>query len=408
MPQIPVPSYVPIVGPPTIDSDSIPATPAANFSNGYPEAAPHSPLHQAVQLARTNPDQAYADIDALLERGVHVDAVDAASGEAALHVACRYDLEAIIDQLILQGGANLDIKARATGDTPLHVAMAKGNINAVRSLLRHPLDLDARNNVDKTPLYVAVEAAGAGTEGSRDAVRLLLERQPNVSASCSTARGSTPAHLMARYNLASLLEDCLYLDECMGVTSSPSSGIMASDNDDETLMHYAVRGGSVEAVTLLLHRAPELCEACNGRQQKPIDVAVALGLTDIQLLLSRSRLLAASETGDLAGVAMALESPNVCEELDRIVDKRENTAIHLAASNNHVMVLERLYLRAPEGCSKCLTVANGDGDTPLFAAVRRNQKNAVTFLLDMQPALQAQYDASTNNSSVRKMKCRII
>lgn len=114
------------------------------------------------------------------------------------------------------------------GWTPLHVAVAEGRADVVDLLLDAGADLEARTELDRTPLHVALEHAP-------QLVDPLLARgaQPD---------GATAAYLGDTERLAARLD----------------SGESAVHDDAETsLLGFAALGGSVAAARLLLDRGAD-------------------------------------------------------------------------------------------------------------------------------------------------------
>lgn len=354
-------------------------------------------LHEVVSLASNSPDEAYVKIDEILQKDVEIDKIDQATGETALHTACRLGVEAIVDQLILNGGASLKIKSRDCGDTPLHAACSEGHVNVVRSLLRSGANLEERNYDDKTPLFVAVEAVCDGKPGSQETVAILLEHKANMDAHSKILDGMAPVHLMAANKLTYLLQEAIYYQASSSENTVPSF-LLQTDTNQNTVMHYAVESNAEDIVGLLLNIAPSLLPKRNKNGDSALGIATKKGFGHLVCMMSRSSLLTSCSAGDMIGVALALEQPEVGENLEIIVDSKGNTAVHLAAMDDQVEILDRLHLRASNSVLNCLNIWNSEGDTPLFASIRRNRRNAVAWILAIKPTLQAQRDPSLNNS----------
>ncbi len=96
------------------------------------------------------------------------------TGEIILLWAALHNREATFKAL-LERGADISIQDK-DGDTVLH-HLAKGNLHLLTILLRHPHDIDIRNNRGETPLLCAVQA------GNKEAVDQLLQAGADPSAS---------------------------------------------------------------------------------------------------------------------------------------------------------------------------------------------------------------------------------
>lgn len=85
-----------------------------------------------------------------------------------------------------------------SGWVPLHHAASNGNIKAVRVLLEHGAEVDARNFGGFTPLH------WAAAEGHLDCVQLLLEHGADIEA--VTKDGWPPLHMAARWDRVELVK----------------------------------------------------------------------------------------------------------------------------------------------------------------------------------------------------------
>ena len=96
-------------------------------------------------------------------------------GESVLHVAAKYNDNADITNLLLEAGAEVDVRDQR-GRTPLHyTGLHNAPVDIVESLIEHGADVKARDFNGATPLHysrvfscrevsIALEAAGADCE----------------------------------------------------------------------------------------------------------------------------------------------------------------------------------------------------------------------------------------------------
>jgi ankyrin repeat protein len=89
-------------------------------------------------------------------------------GETPLFDAARYGHRATVD-LLLQRGADVNVKSAFNGDSPLHRAAQRRRVGVVeRLLLENEIEFDMKNYIGRTPLHNACE------QESREVVELLL------------------------------------------------------------------------------------------------------------------------------------------------------------------------------------------------------------------------------------------
>jgi ankyrin repeat protein len=109
-----------------------------------------------------------------------------ADGVTALHLACFYGQEEVVQRL-LEAGADFSVRARnEQGSTPLQEAAGNGHSDIVLLLLAHGAEVDTRNHQGWTALHLAA------SQGHQDVVEVLLLSGPD---SCRTEEGHTPRDL---------------------------------------------------------------------------------------------------------------------------------------------------------------------------------------------------------------------
>lgn len=97
------------------------------------------------------------------------------TGETVLLWAVLHNRETTFKSL-MERGADTSIQSE-DGDTVLHHLATHGNLHLLTLLLRHPHDIDVRNDKGETPLLCAVQA------GKEEAVEQLLQAGADPSAS---------------------------------------------------------------------------------------------------------------------------------------------------------------------------------------------------------------------------------
>ncbi|NXU50959.1 IKBE inhibitor, partial [Turnix velox] len=151
-----------------------------------------TPLHLAVYLEQPSV------VQALIHKGVNPELQDR-HGNTPLHLACQQQALQCAQQL-LQGTASLQGVAQPHGHQQdlqlqnwqglacLHISTLKGNIPMMSLLLERGANIDVREGTSgKTPLHLAVECH------NRRAVQFLLRNGAYVDA--QMYNGCTPLHL---------------------------------------------------------------------------------------------------------------------------------------------------------------------------------------------------------------------
>jgi uncharacterized protein len=164
-----------------------------------------------LSVACTNGDGAMAEL--FLAAGANPN-IALPGGETALMTAARTGKVRAVKALIAHG-ADVNAKEERRGQTALMWAAAEGNVETIEALLAAGADLHARLDSGFTPFLFAVR------EGKIDAARALLKAGANVNESIETMRamakrlgyrgpraGTTALHLAvgnAHYDMAAFL-----------------------------------------------------------------------------------------------------------------------------------------------------------------------------------------------------------
>ncbi len=139
------------------------------------------------ELNQLREDLRIETVRLLISGGADINAQDD-FGCTALHDAVFYDLPDIV-KLLLESGANPNIRDKESGSTPLDKAISDGYADIVELLLLYGADANARDRNGQTPLH---EAAW---ENQGDIAELLIAKGANVNA--TDRNGDTPAHVAA-------------------------------------------------------------------------------------------------------------------------------------------------------------------------------------------------------------------
>lgn len=200
-------------------------------------------------------------------------------GETPLHQAVNQavniEFAEMLSILLEHPGANVAAgvynQQRGISDiTPLHHAASTGRLIAIRILLQHGADLEARDSHGQTPLLSAVQVLG---DESRN-LMLSLGANPNVRVKLpGSTSGWTPVHFaVARYTDSEPLRTIL---------AYPGVDPNIRDAKDNTALFYAAQRDEIDKVSLLL-RHPDINPNRRGEEGRtPLYISAIWGFTEI-------------------------------------------------------------------------------------------------------------------------------
>ncbi|KFY88352.1 hypothetical protein V498_06811 [Pseudogymnoascus sp. VKM F-4517 (FW-2822)] len=341
-------------------------------------------------------------------------------GYTALHYAAQHGHVGTVNML-LENGAS----AKLTSDdgakkTALHLAVGVANSKLIKSLLNDGADAGARDSSGYN--VVALSAEG----GFDEVMRFLFDDEKNVQMVWdSVHNGNTPLHLAAMYGHTST---CEYLVQLQ-------ADIKAVNNNHETPLYLAVRGGFLGIVKLLLkfekesRDDPKQTQEIGGSDSEqniasPLQIAAELGYTDIiQLLLKYENYATGDDIAKSLRLAAAEDDAESAKVLlDKTTDTdaadpEGNTALHVASSHGHAELvcilldsgkfnkdvpneggMAAMHLAAREGHARAVAtivkhngsveITNANGDTPLHLAAARGSVEVVEVLCAVNPSIR--------------------
>ncbi len=221
-----------------------------------------TPLHIAAS-------KGYQDIVALLlEKGADKEVKTLPLLCTPLHLAIDKGYEGIV-ALLLEKGANIQAKAYR-GATALHLAANKGHKNLIKFLLSKGISVNIKDGDGLTPLHLAAY------QGKTEVVEQLIKEKATVDA--VSKRGLTPLHLAVEgaheATILKLLENKanieakaqeyklrpLHLAACKGYKNivelllSKGAKLEAKDSDKFTALHWATLKAHPTVVEIILDK----------------------------------------------------------------------------------------------------------------------------------------------------------
>uniref|UniRef100_A0A8C1ML56 E3 ubiquitin-protein ligase MIB1 n=1 Tax=Cyprinus carpio TaxID=7962 RepID=A0A8C1ML56_CYPCA len=226
--------------------------------------------HTAMQAASQN---GHVDVlKLLLKHNVDLEAEDK-DGDRAVHHAAFGDEGSVIE-VLHRGGADLNARNKRR-QTPLHIAVNKGHLQVVKTLLDfgcHP----SLNNTDSegdTPLHDAI------SKKRDDMLSVLLEAGADVTI--TNNNGFNALHHAALRGNPSAMRVLL--------SKLPRPWIVDEKKDDGyTALHLAALNNHVEVAELLVHQGNANLDIQNVNQQTALHLAVERQHTQIVRLLVRA------------------------------------------------------------------------------------------------------------------------
>ena len=246
--------------------------------------------------------------------------------------------------------------------SPIVEAVRKGDVTAVRALIKSGADVRAPEGDGATALH------WAANRDSIELVRLLLDA--GASAQAVNDLGITPLHLAAANGNPATIK--LLLDKKANVNAAAASGV--------TPLMEAARSGSVDAVRLLLANGAAVSAHETARGQTALMWAVSRQHPEIVKVLLENHADVHARTGTRTVMAMLDQGPRrvkTAAQDARPYEMGGSTALRLAAQNGSV---ESAKLLLAAGANANDTA--GDGKSALVMAAFSANTEVARVLLD--------------------------
>ncbi len=210
-----------------------------------------TPLHNAAIRGDT------ALVLMLLDRGAQINAVDK-SGRTPLHSSDKKKLDLV--KLLIDRGADPEIRRASIGDTVLHNAAERGTVEVVEYLISRECDVRDTDKFGFTPLHFARTPEIAGRILDRGAA-LEIRSKAGLTPVWTSLLGEGTESFQRRgggFEVMKLLVD-------------RGADLHVRDNDGSCMLHFAVYFGP-EAVSYLLKKglSPDIK---NSQGKTPLDMA---------------------------------------------------------------------------------------------------------------------------------------
>ncbi|CAL5395336.1 unnamed protein product [Camellia sinensis] len=295
-----------------------------------------------------------------------------------LHIAAQFGNSQCVREILSKNSSLLN-RQNAKGDTALHVAAREGHSDIVKSLIEYATSLDhdqvaiesgsditkkmlrATNDDGDTALHDAVRYRQPDLVRLKpfklrplpqpllrpkpDLVRLLIEEDPGFTYRANNA-GESPLYIAAERGYLEVVSDILK------TCRAPAYGGPAG----RTALHAAVISNNEGGTKTLLDWKKDLAKEPDVHGWTPLHYAARFGH------VQRAKQL--------------LDSDKSIAYL--IADQDDNkTALHVAASQGHVSVIQELISQCPD----CWEMFNHKGQNILHVAVENEKKMVIKFIL---------------------------
>ncbi|HOQ93119.1 MAG TPA: ankyrin repeat domain-containing protein [Treponemataceae bacterium] len=257
------------------------------------------------------------------------------------------------------------------GQTPLHLASIFGHTAIAEWIIENKALINAKDILGSTPLHEACRY------GNIDSIRLLLESGADPNASDSL--GKTPLHLVYENKDKATIYEML-----LRYGANPNVKDMYGD----TPLHIAsINAFDISALEVLTSYNADVNER-NKQGNTPLSLAINKENKDhVAFYIRKNADIHAEDISSISPLAkvLSLKSP-ISLELTKLLITRDtihsrdsfgNTPLHLACE----------YKASPEKMQYLLSLTNDvdarnkNGDTALFLAVKKNQRQAGELLI---------------------------
>ncbi|KAL8878265.1 MAG: hypothetical protein Q9198_003885 [Flavoplaca austrocitrina] len=304
---------------------------------------------------------------------------------------------AAIFELLIEKGA--DPTGTINGETPICVAARYGNVEAVRSLFKHGVSPNTRDEDGNTPIH------GAAFSGHHEMIETLVDHGADLTA--QNDAGESGLHVFLRS------EHCGRFHHLVPLLVWRDVPVSTPDAEGKTALHIAAHRGLDSTVEFLMEhgadgsrkdyggRTPLETAAFSGNEELVEQMLKHLAIPcppHLTRLLAGARLRNAVKGNDTVLIQEILKDPDVDVTIPEVFGR---TALHFAAFRKQRKIVESLLKRgalvnARTDPDKMRYLREITGDdiwtTPLHTAAGRGCTDIVELLLKHDADLHATDD----------------
>ena len=230
-------------------------------------------------------------VSVLLYAGANVRATTRLGGYTPLHLASQRGHEQVIE-LLVKAGANPN-QPTATGTTPLMFASASGHVAAVKQLVAHKVDLNAKEQAneqtalmfaaafDRPEVVKVLVEVGADPKLASKVIDVSKMTSPEEALQEEIRLSTQRASAQATGRPAPTPAD--KKNEVPGVTRSFRYNELIGKQGGFEAIHYAARQGSVASVMALVDGGVNVNAKATGDGTTPLLMAIINGHYDLAM-----------------------------------------------------------------------------------------------------------------------------
>jgi ankyrin repeat protein len=308
----------------------------------------------------------------------------AANGTAPLHYAVQEGYTGYI-RFLLKKNADLNI-TNAAGETPLHTAMKRGEVPVIKMVVDGGAKVDVQDGRGNSPMHIAVPE-----EVHAEALAILMTARANPNL--RDEAGRTPLHAFVSLNRPPLVIETLLRG---------GASVTAQNNEGKTVLFIAVEEKRSVLIPVLLSYGSDIF-SITAAGTTPFGKALADNSQTLPALITEKTVQAIDAEGNTP-LLVAMKSNAGIDIIRTILEKRADvnaqnkegdSALHIAVRNNQADIGSLLL---DNGADIFLT--NARGETPLFltfyarAGSQRTAREIRMFMLN--PAVMSARDSLGN------------